>query len=75
MAEGGKGLWVGTPESASAKMAVGGRRRRGGGGVLENTRVGSRAPAEMARARVDEGRDGDEVPAGQESEEDGPGPP
>ena len=39
--------------------------------LLENTRVGSRA---SARARVDEGRDGDEVP-GQEDEEDGPGPP
>ena len=41
---------------------------------LENTRVGSRASAAMARARRDEGREGDEVP-GQESEEDGPGPP
>ena len=41
---------------------------------LENTRVGSRASAEMARARVDEERDGVEIP-GQESEEDGPGPP
>ena len=41
---------------------------------LENTRVGSRASAEMARARVDEDREGDEV-LGQESEEDGPGPP
>ena len=41
---------------------------------LENTRVGSRASAEMARDRMDEGRDEDEVP-GQESEEDGPGPP
>ena len=41
---------------------------------LENTRVGSRASAEMARARMDEGRDEDEVP-GQESEEDGPRPP
>ena len=43
---------------------------------LENTRVGSRASAEMARARMDESRDEDEdeVP-GQESEEDGPGPP
>ena len=29
---------------------------------LENTRVGSRASAEMARARVDEDRDGEEVP-------------
>ena len=36
---------------------------------LENTRVGSRASTEMARARVDEDRDG------QEGEEDGPGPP
>ena len=41
---------------------------------LENTRLGSRASAEMARARVDEDRDGEEIP-GQESEEDGPGPP
>ena len=41
---------------------------------LENTRVGSRALAELARARVDEDRDGEEIP-GQESEEDGPGPP
>ena len=41
--------------------------------LLENTRVGSRASAEMARARVGEDRDGDETP-GQESEEDGPGP-
>ena len=41
---------------------------------LENTRVGSRASAEMARAKADEYRDGDEVP-GQESEGDGPGPP
>ena len=41
---------------------------------LENTRVGSRASAEMARARADQDRDGDEVP-GQESEKDGPGPP
>ena len=41
---------------------------------LENTRVGSRASAAMAGARRDEDREGDEVP-GQESEEDGPGPP
>ena len=41
---------------------------------LENTRVGSRASAEMARARADEDREGDEA-LGQESEEDGPGPP
>ena len=41
---------------------------------LEGTRVGSRASAAMARARVDEDRDGEEV-LGQESEEDGPGPP
>ena len=41
---------------------------------MENTRVESRASAEMARARADEDRDGNEVP-GQESEEDGPGPP
>ena len=41
---------------------------------LESTRVGSRASAEAARARMDEGRDGDEVP-GQGSEEDWPGPP
>ena len=41
---------------------------------LETTRVGNRASAEAARARVDEDRDGDEVP-GQESKEDGPGPP
>ena len=40
---------------------------------LESTKVGSRASAELARARVDEGRDGEEV-LGQESE-DGPGPP
>ena len=42
--------------------------------LLENTRVGSRASAEMTRARIDGGREGDEV-LGQESEEDGPGPP
>ena len=36
--------------------------------------MGSRASAEMARARMDEDRDGEEV-LGQESEEDGPGPP
>ena len=41
---------------------------------LENTRVGSRASAEVARARMDEDRERDEFP-GQESEEDGPGPP
>ena len=41
---------------------------------LESTRVGSRASAEAARARVDEDRVGEEVP-GQESEEDGPGLP
>ena len=41
---------------------------------LENTRVGSRASAELARARVDEDRDGEEIP-GQESKEDRPGPP
>ena len=41
---------------------------------LESTRVGSRASAETARARVGEDRDGEEVP-GQESEEDGLGPP
>ena len=41
---------------------------------LENTRVGARASAEMARARMDEDREGDEV-LGQESEEDGPGLP
>ena len=41
---------------------------------LEGTRVGSRASAEMARAGMDEDRDGEEV-LGQESEEDGPGPP
>ena len=39
---------------------------------LENTRVGSRASAEMMRARLDEDRDGDVVP-GQGSEDDGPG--
>ena len=41
---------------------------------LENTRVGSRALAEIARARVDEDRDGEEVP-GQEGWGGGPGPP
>ena len=41
---------------------------------LEDTGVGSRTSAELARARVDEDRDGEEVP-GQESEGDGPGPP
>ena len=41
---------------------------------LEGTRVGSRASAERARVRVDEDRDGEET-LGQESEEDGPGPP
>ena len=43
-------------------------------GFLESTRVGSRASAEAARARMDEDRVGEEAP-GQESEEDGPGPP
>ena len=37
---------------------------------LENTRVESRVSAEMARARIDEDREGDEV-LGQESEEEG----
>ena len=41
---------------------------------LESTRVGSRASAERARGRVDEDSDGEET-LGQESEEDGPGPP
>ena len=41
---------------------------------LEGTRVDSRASAERARGRVDEDRDGEET-LGQESEEDGPGPP
>ena len=41
---------------------------------LERAGVGSRASAKIARARVDEGREGDEA-MGQESEEDGPGPP
>ena len=41
---------------------------------LESTKVGSRASVELARARVGEDRDGEGVP-GQESEEDGPGPP
>ena len=41
---------------------------------LENTKVGSRPSAEAARARMDEDRDEEEVP-GQDSEEDGPGPP
>ena len=41
---------------------------------LESTRVGSRASAEMARARVDGGR-GDEAAWGSEGEEGGPGPP
>ena len=41
---------------------------------LGGTRVGSRASAGVARARVDEDRDGEEA-LGQESEEDGPGPP
>ena len=41
---------------------------------LEKTRVGSRASAEMARTRANEDREGDEA-LGQESEEDGPGPP
>ena len=40
---------------------------------LRSTRVGSRAPAEMARAKMDD-REGREA-LGQESEEDGPGPP
>ena len=74
LAEGGKGLWVGTPEGASAEMAVEDDAVGAVVEFLENTRVGSRASAEMARARVDEDRDGEEVP-GQESEEDGPGPP
>ena len=41
---------------------------------LRNTRVGSRSSAEMARARMDEDREGREALV-QESEEDGPGPP
>ena len=41
---------------------------------LESTRVGNRASGELARVRVDESKDGEEVP-GQESEEDGPAPP
>ena len=41
---------------------------------LESTRGGSRASAEMARARVDEDR-GSEAAAGSEGEEGGPGPP
>ena len=47
------------------------------GAVLEflgGTKVGSRASAERARARVDEDRDGEEA-LEQEGEEDGPGPP
>ena len=39
---------------------------------LENTPVGCRVSS--GRARVDEDRNEEEVP-GQESEEDGPGPP
>ena len=49
---------------------------------LESTRVGSRASAEMARARADENREGEEAlgqeneeALGQENEEGGPGPP
>ena len=41
---------------------------------LEGTRAGSRALAEMVRLRMDEDREDAEV-LGQESEEDGPGPP
>ena len=41
---------------------------------LENTRVGCRASAEAARARVDEDRDAGFV-WGSEGEEGGPGPP
>ena len=41
-------------------------------GDSTNTRVP--ASAERARGRVDEDRDGEEI-LGQESEEDGPGPP
>ena len=39
---------------------------------LESTRVGCRESS--GRARVDEGREGEEVPW-EESEENGPGPP
>ena len=42
-------------------------------GSLKDTRVESRASAEMARLRVDEDREGQGV-LGQESEEDRPGP-
>ena len=41
---------------------------------LDKTRVGSRASAEMARARADENREGSEA-LRKESEEDGLGPP
>ena len=41
---------------------------------LESTRVGCRASAEMARARVDEDR-GEGVTQNAEGEEGGPGPP
>ena len=41
---------------------------------LESTRVGSRASAEMARARVGEDR-GEGAAWGSEGEEGGPGPP
>ena len=42
--------------------------------LLEGTRVGSRASAEMARGRVDEVR-GEEAAWGEEGEEGGPGLP
>ena len=42
--------------------------------LVESTRVGSRASAELARARVDEDR-GEEVAWGSEGEGGGPGPP
>ena len=41
---------------------------------MEGTRVGSRASAETAKLRMDEDREDTEA-LGQESEEDGPGPP
>ena len=72
--ESGKRLWAGTPEGASAEMAMEGRRHWGSLDFLKSTRVGCRASAEAARSRVDEDRDRDEIP-GQEGEEDGPGPP
>ena len=65
---------MGAAEGTGVAMALEGRCHWGVVNFLERTRVGSRAPAEMARLRMDVGREDAEV-LGQENEEDGPGPP